>query len=111
MTVVAGLVADEGDTDRVRAAALDALFRHIDPLRGGTDGTGWQFGRPVQYGEVFAVLQAVPGVRLVEEVRLFPADPLTGRRGGAVDRVDVAPNALVFSHQHQIAVTASGERS
>ncbi|WP_405899251.1 putative baseplate assembly protein [Streptomyces sp. NBC_00727] len=111
VTVVAGLVADEGDTDRVRAAALDALFRHIDPLRGGTDGTGWQFGRPVQYGEVFAVLQAVPGVRLVEEVRLFPADPLTGRRGGAVDRVDVAPNALVFSHQHQIAVTASGERS
>ncbi|SEC90945.1 putative baseplate assembly protein [Streptomyces sp. 2131.1] len=111
VTVVAGLVADEGDTDAVRAAALDALFRHIDPLRGGADGTGWPFGRPVQYGEVFAVLQSVPGVRLVEEVRLFPADPLTGRRGGAVDRVDVAPNALVFSHQHQIAVTASGERS
>ncbi|MEU2246940.1 putative baseplate assembly protein [Streptomyces sp. NPDC019224] len=112
VTVVAGLVADEGDTDRVRAAALDALFRHIDPLRGGTDGTGWPFGRPVQYGEVFAVLQAVPGVRLVEEVRLFPADPLTGRRGGAVDRIDVAANALVFSHQHQIAVTAArpGER-
>ncbi|WP_329028154.1 putative baseplate assembly protein [Streptomyces sp. NBC_01423] len=111
VTVVAGLVADEGDTDAVRAAALDALFRHIDPLRGGADGTGWPFGRPVQYGEVFAVLQSVPGVRLVEEVRLFPADPLTGRRGGAVDRVDVAPNALVFSHQHQIAVTAAGERS
>jgi len=110
VTVVAGLVADEGGTDAVRAAALDALFRHIDPLRGGADGTGWPFGRPVQYGEVFAVLQAVPGVRLVEEVRLFPADPLTGRRGGAVDRIDVAPNALVFSHQHQIAVTAAGER-
>ncbi|MFB8084526.1 putative baseplate assembly protein [Streptomyces sp. NPDC055992] len=108
VTVVAGLIADEGDTDAVRAAALDALFRHIDPLRGGADGTGWPFGRPVQYGEVFAVLQAVPGVRLVEEVRLFPADPLTGRRGGAVDRIDVAPNALVFSHQHQIAVTATG---
>ncbi|WP_371603097.1 putative baseplate assembly protein [Streptomyces sp. NBC_01220] len=108
VTVVAELVADAVDADRVRAEALDALFRHIDPLRGGTDGTGWPFGRPVQYGEIFAVLQAVPGVRLVDEVRLFPADPLTGRRGGAADRIDVAANALVFSHQHQVVVTAAG---
>lgn len=107
VTVVAELVADTADMDRVRAAALDALFRHIDPLRGGTDGTGWPFGRPVQYGEVFAVLQSVPGVRLVDEVRLFPADPLTGRRGTAADRIDVAANALVFSHQHQVVVTAA----
>lgn len=108
VTVVAELVADAVDADRVRAEALDALFRHIDPLRGGTDGTGWPFGLPVQYGEIFAVLQAVPGVRLVDEVRLFPADPLTGRRGGAADRIDVAANALVFSHQHQVVVTAAG---
>ena len=94
--------------DRVRAEALEALFRHLDPLRGGADGTGWPFGRPVQYGEVFAVLQGVPGAGLVEEVRLFPADPISGRRGGAVDRIDVAPGALVFSHQHQVIVTASG---
>lgn len=108
VTVVAELVADTADMDRVRTEALDALFRHIDPLRGGTDGTGWPFGRPVQYGEIFAVLQAVPGVRLVDEVRLFPADPLTGRRGAAADRIDVAENALVFSHQHQVVVTAAG---
>ncbi|MFE9856649.1 putative baseplate assembly protein [Streptomyces sp. NPDC005780] len=108
VTVVAELVADTGDMDRVRTDALDALFRHIDPLRGGTDGTGWPFGRPVQYGEIFAVLQSVPGVRLVDEVRLFPADPLTGRRGAAADRIDVAANALVFSHQHQVVVTAAG---
>lgn len=108
VTVVAELVAADGEVDRVRAEALDALFRHIDPLRGGADRTGWPFGRPVQYGEIFAVLQAVRGVRLVDEVRLFPADPLTGRRGAAADRIDVAANALVFSHQHQVVVTAAG---
>ncbi|MER6114356.1 putative baseplate assembly protein [Streptomyces sp. NPDC001743] len=108
VTVVAELVAADGEVDRVRADALDALFRRIDPLRGGTDGTGWPFGRPVQYGEIFAVLQSVPGVRLVDEVRLFPADPLTGRRGAAAERIDVAANALVFSHQHQVVVTAGG---
>ncbi|MFJ7493281.1 putative baseplate assembly protein [Streptomyces sp. NPDC097727] len=108
VTVVASLVTAGGDVDRVRAEALAALFRHIDPLRGGVEGTGWPFGRPVQYGEVFAVLQGVRGVGLVEEVRLFPADPITGRRGASVERIDVAPGALVFSHQHQVVVTASG---
>ncbi|MDK0523818.1 putative baseplate assembly protein [Streptomyces sp. ML-6] len=108
VTVVARLVASGGDVDRVRTEALAALFRHIDPLRGGAEGTGWPFGRPVQYGEVFAVLQNVPGVGLVEEVRLFPADPITGRRGAAQERIDVTAGALVFSHQHQVVVTAGG---
>ncbi|MCX4863193.1 putative baseplate assembly protein [Streptomyces sp. NBC_00257] len=107
VTVVARVVTNGGDADRVRADAIAALFGHIDPLRGGADGTGWPFGRPVQYGEIFAVLQGVRGVGLVDEVRLFPADPITGRRGAAVDRIDVAPGALVFSHQHQVEVTAS----
>lgn len=107
VTVVARLVTAGGDVDRVRAEAVAALFRHIDPLRGGAEGTGWPFGRPVQYGEIFAVLQGVRGVGLVEEVRMFPADPITGRRGAAVQRIDVAPGALVFSHQHQVEVTAS----
>ena len=43
-------------------------------------------------------------VGLVEEVRLFPADPITGRRGSLVERVELEPNALVFSHQHQVVV-------
>ncbi|MEU1279400.1 putative baseplate assembly protein [Streptomyces sp. NPDC005805] len=106
VTVVARLAAPAGDADRVRDAALAALFRHLDPLRGGPDGTGWPFGRPVQYGEVFGVLQRAAGNALVEDIRLFAADPITGRRGAPVDRIDVGPGALVFSYQHQVAVTA-----
>ncbi|MGW5368694.1 putative baseplate assembly protein [Streptomyces sp. NPDC004009] len=106
VTVVARLAAAPGDTDRVRDAALAALFRHLNPLHGGPDGTGWPFGRPVQYGEVFGVLQRATGNALIEEIRLFPADPTTGRRGAPVDRVDVAAGALVFSYQHQVVVTA-----
>ncbi|MFC6092204.1 putative baseplate assembly protein [Saccharothrix lopnurensis] len=104
LTVVARLTAT--DVDRAREDALAALYRYLDPLRGGPGGTGWGFGRPVQFGEVFSVLQAVPGVRLVEEIRMFPANPITGARGTPVDRLEVAPNALVFSHQHQVVVGA-----
>ena len=106
ITVVARLSAPPDDTERVRDAALAALFRHLNPLHGGPEGTGWPFGRPVQYGEVFGVLQRATGDALVEEIRMFAADPITGRRGAPVDRVDVDAGALVFSYQHQVVVTA-----
>lgn len=51
-------------------------------------------GRPVQYGEVFGVLQRATGETLVREIRLFPTDPLTGRRGAPADRTEVAQGAL-----------------
>ena len=68
------------------------------------DGTGWDFGRPVHMGEVYALLQRLPGTELVEDVRLFAANPITGQRGQAAQRVEVAANALVFSYQHQVRV-------
>ncbi|MEV0474490.1 putative baseplate assembly protein, partial [Streptomyces prunicolor] len=96
VTVVATVHAFRGvDTDRVRRQAHDALYRHLDPLTGGSDGKGWPFGRPVQSGEVFAVLQRVPGVELVDEVVLHPADPLTGKRGDPTDRIDLERPSLV----------------
>ncbi|MEU4804575.1 putative baseplate assembly protein [Actinosynnema sp. NPDC023587] len=106
ITVVARLVTASAEGGLVHQAALDALYRYLNPLRGGPDGTGWEFGRPVRYGEVFAVLQRVAGVASVEEVRLFPANPLTGVRGAPVEDLELASNALVFSHQHQVAVGA-----
>ncbi|MGP4114263.1 putative baseplate assembly protein [Streptomyces sp. 4N509B] len=109
VTVVATVHAFRGvDTDRVREQAHDALYRHLDPLTGGAEGTGWPFGRPVQAGEVFAVLQRVPGVELVDEVALHPADPLTGKRGEATDRVNLSPSALVFSYDHRVRVVGDG---
>ncbi|MFI0717842.1 putative baseplate assembly protein [Streptomyces sp. NPDC021224] len=108
VTVVARLTTAPGaDPDTVREAALDALYHYLNPLTGGPDGTGWPFGRPVQYGEIFGVLQRATGDAVVQEIRLFPADPLTGRRGAPTDRLDVTPDALVFSHQHQVAVAAT----
>ncbi|MFI2351769.1 putative baseplate assembly protein [Streptomyces sp. NPDC019443] len=105
VTVVATVHAFRGtDTERVRRQAHDALHRHLDPLTGGAHGTGWPFGRPVQAGEVFAVLQRVPGVELVDEVLLHPADPLSGKRGERTERIDLAAPALVFSFDHRVRV-------
>ncbi|MGV9915383.1 putative baseplate assembly protein [Streptomyces tendae] len=105
VTVVATVHAfRDVDADRVRRQAHDALYRHLDPLTGGSDGKGWPFGRPVQTGELFAVLQRVPGVELVDEVVLHPADPLTGKRGDPTNRIDLDAPALVFSYDHRVRV-------
>ena len=35
---------------------------------------------------------------------LYPADPLTGKRGEATDRIDLTPPSLVFSFDHRVRV-------
>jgi predicted phage baseplate assembly protein len=105
VTVVARVIARPRlDTARVRADALEALYKHLNPISGGPDGKGWPFGRPVQAGDVYALLQRVRGVDLVEDVRLFGANPVTGERGEEAQRLDVDPHSLIFSYEHHIRV-------
>jgi predicted phage baseplate assembly protein len=108
VTVVAQLRARTGTSpDALRVRAVQALYDYFNPIGGGPDSTGWPFGRPVQSGEVFAVLQRLPGVELVEDIRLFGANPVTGERGNAVPRLDLPVNGLVFPFGHQVRVTRS----
>ncbi|MFD9632134.1 putative baseplate assembly protein [Streptomyces violascens] len=105
VTVVATLHSFRAaKADHVRDDALNALYSYLDPLTGGAHGTGWPFGRPLRAGEIFAALQRVPGVELVDEVLLHPADPLTGRRGDATDRIELSPSALLFPFDHRVRV-------
>ena len=88
--------------------ALRALYRYFHPITGGPDGNGWPFGRPVLKGEVFAVLQRVSGVDLVEDVQLYESNPITDQRADEpTDRVDLLPHALVYSHRHRIEILSS----
>ncbi|HSV65925.1 MAG TPA: putative baseplate assembly protein [Mycobacteriales bacterium] len=105
VTVVARLVAkSRANTGKVQEAALDALHTLLNPLYGGSEGQGWPFGRPVYAGEVFAALQGVRGVELVEDVRLFGANPVTGERGKETTKLELDPNSLVFSYAHRVRV-------
>jgi hypothetical protein len=107
ITVVARIRARRrASTDRLRTEAAAALYRYFHPISGGPDGDGWPFGRPINVGEVYAVMQRLAGTELVEDARLFAADPLTGERGPQVQRIDIDGDALVFSFEHQIRVDA-----
>ncbi|MDT5043554.1 MAG: hypothetical protein QOE51_4539 [Actinoplanes sp.] len=107
ITVVAQLVAkSRARPDKVQAAAAEAIYAFLNPLTGGPDGKGWPFGRAVHSAEVYGVLQKVDGVDTVDDVRLFGANPVTGERGQPASKVDLPPDSLVFSYEHQIRVTS-----
>jgi predicted phage baseplate assembly protein len=108
VTVVAKLRARaRTNPARLQTDALEALYTYLGPLTGGPDGTGWPFGRPVVAGEIFSVLQQLPGTELVEEIHLFPADATTGDRGKEVDRIELAAHTLVFPYEHRVRVEAT----
>ena len=88
----------------VRADCLTALFNYFHPVSGGPDGDGWPFGRSIHVGDVYAVLQRLPGIAMIDDARLFAADPVTGERGQATQRLDIDAEALVFSYEHQVLV-------
>lgn len=105
ITVIARLKArPQASPSVLQVAALQALYRYFHPLRGGPDGQGWPFGRPIQAGEIYAVLQGLTGTEYVQDARLYAADPVSGERGESVQRIDLDPQALVFSYRHQVLV-------
>jgi predicted phage baseplate assembly protein len=89
---------------RVREEASRVLHRYFNPLVGGPDGRGWPWGRPIQSGEAYTALQEIRGVDFVEEIRVFGANPVTGERGQATTKLELAASAIAFSYEHQIRV-------
>lgn len=107
LTVVARLRGKPAaDPAALAESALAALYRYFDPIAGGPDGGGWPFGRAVHIGEVYSVLQRLPGTEMVEEALLFTADPIERTRGRQVDRLELDSRSLVFSYDHRVRVTS-----
>jgi predicted phage baseplate assembly protein len=107
VTVVAKLLArPRFNASRVEADCIAALFGFLNPISGGPDGDGWPWGRPLQVGEIYSALQKVRGVDIVDDVRLFGANPVTRERGESTQRIDLDPASIVFSFDHQVRVQA-----
>jgi hypothetical protein len=48
-----------------------ALYRFLNPLTGGAQGTGWGFGVPVYPSDIITLIQRTSGVRYLGAVLLF----------------------------------------
>lgn len=54
----------------IHSRVLDTLETFFHPLRGGPNGSGWEFGRDVHLSEVMTVLQNTEGVDYVDTLSL-----------------------------------------
>ncbi|MGH3825814.1 MAG: putative baseplate assembly protein [Pseudonocardiaceae bacterium] len=96
------------DPDRVTQQALGELYRYLHPLYGGPDGSGWPFGRDVAAGELLGTVQRVPGVEVVEELKLYLVDPVTRQPvEGARRKVEMGPGMLPLSLEHVVELASS----
>jgi predicted phage baseplate assembly protein len=88
--------APPGLAERGRAA-LEGFFH---PLDGGPQGQGWPAGRPVTRSEVAELLNTLPGVAYVDEIRIRIGEG----EASNCDQVELCPNQAPVSGGHEIRV-------
>ncbi|MCL4298013.1 MAG: putative baseplate assembly protein [Anaerolineae bacterium] len=70
--VVAKIKArDATKADSVKVDVLKRLSEFLHPVKGGPERQGWELGRNVFISEVYAEIEAVPGVDHMEQVELY----------------------------------------
>jgi predicted phage baseplate assembly protein len=96
--------AIKSDPETVKRAVEGHLFDFLNPLVGGIDGTGWQFGRGLFVADIIAMLLKVPGVDFVRSVKLFPINYEHGEAfmGGEMQEIPVPPDGVIASFDHTI---------
>lgn len=108
ISVAARLALRPGvDASTAFQAADLAIANFVHPLRGGYDGKGWPFGRDISVGDIYGVLQKVPGIAYIDVARLIPVDAVTGQRAEPTDRITLASHDLLFSVASDFEVLAT----
>lgn len=82
-----------------------ALYRYLNPLSGGPQGSGWPFGRPVRTQEIMTLLQKTVGVRYLENVLLFAM-----RRQGETWQRQTAPEPFIDPGPFGLICSWAGDR-
>ncbi|MDB9494073.1 putative baseplate assembly protein [Spirulina major CS-329] len=55
----------------IRTSLESQLYRFLNPVIGGLEGQGWEFGRPVYASDIINLFQAQLGVRYLGTIQLF----------------------------------------
>jgi predicted phage baseplate assembly protein len=95
--------AEPGLVVEVRRRCEAELFKYLNPCIGGPEGSGWPFGRELHTSELFALLQRIPGVEFVEELKVSYRETATGSTPRpAPPRLLIPPNGLICSDDHRV---------
>ncbi|WP_298269428.1 baseplate J/gp47 family protein [Geobacter sp.] len=70
--------ADRIPGEGVKGAVEQAVRAFLGPLAGGTEGEGWEFGRPVFRSELYQLIEGVKGVDHVRRLLLNGSEGTAG---------------------------------
>jgi predicted phage baseplate assembly protein len=116
VSVVVNLqVSPRADVYRVEREVRRALYVYLNPLIGGAAnwlGTGWPAGRPLNQGELYAIVHAFEEVELVKILRLYEMNLETGEQAGtaASRQILLEPDEVIASGDHVVRVTRRDDR-
>jgi predicted phage baseplate assembly protein len=86
----------------VETNVLERLYRFLNPLIGGPEGTGWPFGRDLYAADVFQCLRSMSDVQFIQGLTLRAADKSGCAHGDPVERVEVQPYGVIVSGKHEV---------
>jgi hypothetical protein len=98
--VIAQPTANSG---QVAEALQNMLLDYFHPLRGGANGTGWDFGGTVYFAETYRRILNMPGVARLEAGAVITY--VDGQQQPACTDVFVNDDELVYSRTHKIIVS------
>ena len=84
------ILQSDVDAAEIHAAIEAAVRRFLHPIYGGVAGTGWPFGEPIRYAELYRAALA-PGVIRLDDIEVTRDDQPFGN----CQDVPIDPDALV----------------
>ncbi|AFY37044.1 hypothetical protein Lepto7376_0633 [[Leptolyngbya] sp. PCC 7376] len=91
------------EADRISQEVLERLDEFLHPLMGGTEGTGWEFGRYPHDSDLYALLQSLPEVDFVRSLNIELVEA-EGNENQALGDFD--ETTLIYSGRHNITLVS-----
>ena len=103
------IVKGDEDLATVKREIEERIKTFLNPLTGGENGGGWDFGGPVYYSKVYRVLIETPGVDRIENNQMVLW--LDGVRGDFCRDLPIGTGELITSETHEIRVKYATEQT
>lgn len=90
------------DETIVENRVLSRLYRFLNPLTGGENGTGWTFGRDLYVSDVYQSLQGIEGVQFIRGVEMRAARVDGRPHGDPLEILEVIAHGVIASGLHSV---------
>ncbi len=90
----------------IKNSLTEKITEFLNPLKGGTDKTGWDFGQVPCFSDFFTVINSVDGIENIKELKIYlkvngTTVPITPDRTKAIE---IPPYLLIVAGEIKISI-------